>query len=360
MSDLQIAPKADMAKKREAWAKIGEAVSRLDMELQATAQAAIQSIVHPKGISEVKRAEELLSASRAIKVELENKRKELTLKFDKVSSRLMLPEKGLEEPIKKLSESIIAIKKEEQLRIDKEKKSAAILNKMEEYISSEFSRADAHYKNKILSDINSMYVFALEYVAPHNIDPFLNLKRSHFSHGSFNFIPLGKPEYKGLDAEFKKCVLKCATDASFYLGLYQDELQKKFSDYEVAYQNKEQALQISADEEEKKKAEIKAESQNAQLSFRLTAAAQPLTPQITTEFKALRKSYEIDMPETVMSVMAIMAAFSSHLQLCLPKLKVNKWFAFTPAQAATALCKVKAEDVNFHPLGITFKEVDKL
>lgn len=360
MSELQIAPTAEMAKKREAWAKLGEAVSRLDMELQATAQAAIQSIVHPKSIAEVKKAEELLSASRAVRLDLENRRKEVTLKFDKVSSRLMLPEKSLEEPIKKLSESIISIKKEEQLKIDKQKQSAAILTKMEEYISSEFSRADAHYKNKILSDINSMYAFALENIDPIGVAAFLNLKRSHFSYHSFNFSPLWKPEYKGIEAEFRKCILKYATDASIYLDLFHSTLEAKFSDYEVAYQNKEQALQISANEEEKKKAEIKTESQNAQLSFRLTAAAQPLTPQITTEFKALRKSYEIDMPETVMSVMAIMAAFSSHLQLCLPKLKVNKWLAFTPAQAATALCKVKAEDVNFHPLGITFKEVDKL
>jgi hypothetical protein len=41
-------------------------------------------------------------------------------------------------------------------------------------------------------------------------------------------------------------------------------------------------------------------------------------------------------------------------------LKVNKWFAFTPNQAATALAKVKCDDNNFAPAGIIFKEVDKL
>jgi hypothetical protein len=55
-----------------------------------------------------------------------------------------------------------------------------------------------------------------------------------------------------------------------------------------------------------------------------------------------------------------MAAFTANLQLCLPKLRVTKWMAFTPSQAAGALAKVKNDDNNFSPSGITFKKVDKL
>jgi hypothetical protein len=77
--------------------------------------------------------------------------------------------------------------------------------------------------------------------------------------------------------------------------------------------------------------------------------------------KALKKAYEVDMPETFDSVMKIFSAFMANKQKCLEKVNIKKWFvSFNADSAAKALAKVKSDDNQFAPLGIVWKEVDKL
>ncbi len=146
-----------------------------------------------------------------------------------------------------------------------------------------------------------------------------------------------------------------------YIQLYTNELRKKFIDYSVAYSNKKQAIELAAKEDEEKQKALIEEANNKETAIQLESVSEVLEVTVSgPEIKALKKSYEVNMPETVESVIMIMAAFTANLQLCMPKLKVTKWFKFTPDQAATALAKVKCDDNNFAPKGITFKEVEKL
>ena len=148
-------------------------------------------------------------------------------------------------------------------------------------------------------------------------------------------------------------------DVSPYVQSFRDGLAAKLSDYPVAFANKEQALKIQQDEAKATADALALKQQQSELASKMQQAAQPVSvePVIT---KALKKSYEVDMPDSVESILQVMAAFSANIHLCMPKLKVTKWWSFTPLQAANALGKVKSDNNSFEVTGITFKEVDKL
>ena len=141
--------------------------------------------------------------------------------------------------------------------------------------------------------------------------------------------------------------------------MFANEIEAKFFDYAVAFSNKEVALKQAEEEKAKKAQEIADAQQNQAVANKLESVAQAVTVD-TPMTKALKKSYAIDMPETIESALLIQAAFVSNLQLCLPKMRVTKWFDLKVSQCGDALAKLKCDDNNFQPSGIQFKEVDKL
>jgi hypothetical protein len=350
-----------LEQRKAGWARMGELVYTSELELQVMAQQPLLDLKLPTTIEEIVPAENKLKEIKAVQKSVENKRKELTAKFDDVSKRLMIPEKSLLEPIENLAKAIIVVKKEhEKIEAEKKAKEARII-KAKEFLLIEKARKEASLKESINILIDSAYTNALgsgnislealpDYLA--QCKSGLNTKR--FSpQNPLTEDELLVPEIKALADSI------WVFDTNYWLGIYHDELDKKFSDYEIALLNKVKALEISAKENEAKHAEIQAENRRKEVAAQLQSNATPILSE-GPAIKALKKSYEVDMPETVESVMAIMGAFSANLNACLSELRVSKWFSFTPSQAAGALGKLKSKDNNFNPSGIIFKEVDKL
>lgn len=352
-----------LAQKKNAWANMGEAVYKSEMQLQASAQAALKDLTLPLKIEDVPESEDRLRKLKSAQKEIEKRRKEITTPLDELASRLMQPEKSFNEPIKLLSESIITIKRnyEAEQRAIREKE-AEKLNLVQS-INMQKNDADAFYKTKINNYITKAFEHALQNaeITPDNVDGFI--KQCDAKYSVADFTPQKPVLYaKYHTAQDVEVLLNehWRIDSSGYVLMFQSQLRNKFSDFSVAFHNKQDALIKAKKEEEERLKAIEAEKQNKNLANQIDTMSTPLNAMVTPNVSALRKSYEVDMPETVESVIAIMAAFTANLPLCLPKLKVNKWFSFTPNQAAIALSKVKCDDNNFKPQGITFKEVDKL
>ena len=348
--------------KRTSWGQMGIVVYKQELQLQAEAQAVINSIVHPETIEDVPVAEMKLKEVKAAQKTIEGKRKEITSRFDDVIKRLMEPEKSFSDPIKTLSDNIITLKKAHEE--DQRKKQAISLdvNAIRMHYANEHSRIASELKAKVNNLVARCYEKALnENIEPDNVEAYLNASKEALMPQHFcfkvNAFVANHPDNSQLSEQLFNEVN--SVDVSVYINDFKKEVDFKFSDYSIAYNNKADALKLAKDQEEENARKIKEQRESQEMAARLELAATPVdvTPVFTKE---LKKTYEVDMPETVESVLKIMAAFSANINLCLPKLKVNKWFAFTPAQAANVLGKLKTDDNSFQPSGITFKQVDKL
>lgn len=350
-----------LEQRKAGWAKMGELVYTNELELQVMAQQPLLDLKLPTTVDEIVPAENKLKEIKAVQKAVENKRKEITGKFDEVTKRLMTPEKSLVEPIDNLSKAIISVKKEhERIEAEKKQKEARII-KAKEFLLIEKARKEASFKETINALIDSAYTHALGAgnITMELLPDYLEKCKSGLNPKRFSPVnPLTSDEL--LVPEINELSNSIwVFDTNYWIGIYHDELDKKFSDYEIALLNKDKALEIAAKENEAKQAEIQAENRRKEVAAQLQSNATPILSE-SPAIKSLKKSYEVDMPETVESAIAILGAFTANLNACLSELRVSKWFSFTPAQAAGALGKLKSKDNNFNPSGITFKEVDKL
>jgi hypothetical protein len=348
-------------KKRAAWGNLGVTVHETEQLLNLRAQAAVSKIKMPANIAEVPEAESQLKELKSAQKSIEAERKAITSKLDDLSQRLMLPEKSLNEPITNLSNSIIAIKKEEE-RIQQIKVlKAQEISSLKERIKSYLSQKDFEFRSDINNKVTQAYQHALQKdIKPEGIAEYINACVKKVGAIHFAVDRPGITLKYVLPEEYEQILEETFVfDANGYVELLGSELTDKFADYDVAYQNKQAALQLAEKEAAEKEAQLQKDLENQQIANKMEAASTPIINE-APQVKALKKSYEVDMPENMENAIKILSAFAANRTLCLPKLRVTKWFAFTPAQAATALAKVKCDDNNFQPLGIIFKEVDKL
>lgn len=354
---------AVLASKRNAWANMGEAIYTGELALQARAQAKLISITLPTKIEEVPQAEALLKELKGEMGAIEEERKKITGKLADVTARLMLPEKSMQEPIKSLETEIIKVKKVDAEQRAKKQAKDNELKECREYLISTLAKIDGDYKRMIADKVAKAYEYALGEgnIQMDGLDAFTQKAAVKFTEKDFTpgiperrLVHVSSEEYAAIAAEH------FTIDANSYVLAYVVELEKKFSDYDVALNNKEQAIQRAKQEQDTKLAAIAEEQTNKEVAAHMEAVSVDLSQSYGPVVKDLKEAFEVDMPETVESVIKIMSAFTANLQLCLTKLRVTKWMAFTPAQAAGALAKVKNDDNNFSPSGITFKKVDKL
>lgn len=362
MSTLATINTEELQAKRTAWGTFGELVYKTEISIQNKALQQINELTLPTDIEGIKAAEDLLKKMKAVKAEVQTERKAITGKTDALTARLMEPEKSLDEPIKTLEAAIIKVKKEheaaEKIKQDKEDERKRLIEDIKTYVA----RCDANYKTIINNNVDIKYKAALNSgLSPAGIEEYLQECCAAVTDATFPKAPPRIVSSLHTEDELKALLVEHVTiKRSEYVQLYAVELEKRFSDYEVAHHNKEEALRQAGEEKAAKEAEILQQQQQSTIAAKLESVATVINDTPTLFTKALKKSYEVDMPETIESVLAIQAAFAANIKLCMPKLRVAKWFAFTPAQAAGALAKVKCDDNNFQPSGITFKEVDKL
>lgn len=352
-----------LAKKRNAWANMGEAIYTGELALQARAQAKLIGITLPTKIDEVPQAESLLKELKGEMNSIQEERKKITSKLDEVTARLMLPEKSMQEPIKSLEAEIIKVKKADAEDRAKKQAKENELKECKEFLITTLANLDAQYKRMITEKVSKAYEYALGEgnIQLDGLDAFTQKAAAKFTEKDFTPVAPTRRLINVTNEEYSALVSEHFTvDANSYVLAYIVELEKKFSDYAVALNNKEHAIARAKQEEEAKIAAIAEEKANKEIAAQLEAASTDLNVSYGPVVKDLKEAYEVDMPETVESVIKIMAAFTANLSLCLPKLRVTKWMAFTATQAAGALAKVKNDDNAFSPSGITFKKVDKL
>ncbi len=350
-----------IAQKREAWAQMGEAVYRSELQLQIQAQAALADIELPTTIEQVPVAEDRLKNIKSSLAAITNNRKAVTSKFDDVTARLMVPEKSFAEPIKMLSDAIIGVKQAYEAESKKKQARFDEIKRCQDHYRNEKIRVEAELAAKVNALVTRCYEHALNKdVKAADVVAYLNTAKASVTADQF---PVQVRTFTPVILTAEECQAVCQDlakiDQQQFADLFARDVDAKFSDYAVAIANKEQALQLAAEEEKRKATEIGQQQQQQQVAAKLESAATSVNvePVIT---KVLKKSYEVDMPDTVESILAVMGAFSANIHLCMPKLKVTKWWSFTPLQAAAALGKVKSDDNQFAPAGITFKVVSKL
>lgn len=354
---------AIIEKKKAAWSEMGLAIHTTEMSLQAKAQEAINAIVFPTTIDEVTNAEVTLKTLKASQTSIENDRKTITEKFRAVADRLMGPEKSLAEPIKKLTDCIIGLKKEHELVMQKKQQKDNESKSVFEAANKFLSGLDAHYKKKILDQITNAHKWALENdVTMDKLNEYVSKCADKFNLMDFTFdiktaqIPntfyITKEEAEQI---FIDIVL---LDANDYLEQYRNDLQAKFEFYQLDYSNKQLAIAKSKEEAEKALGEIAEQKNNSDLAATLNTISTPLNT--VSEVKALKKLYKVEMPDDIKSAITIMTAFTSNLQLCQPKLRVKNMLKLSVDQMAESLAKVKCDDNSFSVTGIIFKEEVKL
>lgn len=349
--------------KKQSWIKLAEAVHFGELQLQAQASGAISAIVKPVKIEDIPAAEAQLKELKSTRNVIEVSRKAITSKFDAVSTRLMNSEKSLDEPIKNLTADIIAVKKrkEEADKLVQQKNDE--IKSVIERVKTLIAANDYEFKSQIGIKVSLAYEHALSTdVKPDKLEEYLTKIKANVGVVDFQ---INKPDI----LEFKTNCLKpdevttlindnFNTNPHAYVGIFQKELSEKFVDYATAYQNKADAIALSVKQQAEKEAALKAEEENKKIAAKLEASATEVT--VSTGVKALKKSYEVDMVESMDNAFLILSAFLANRDKCTSKTTVKKWFAFGADSAAKALAKVKSDDNSFNPQGIIWKEVDKL
>lgn len=360
-NELTVKVDEAVAKSKEAaWAKFGRGIYTTELKLQAIAQDAILKIKLPTTIEEVKAAEEQLKELKKVKVGLEVGRKEITSRFDAKSSELMQPEKSLDPKILELNNAIISVKKAEQVRQQAEQNKTDEMKRVRENLQKQLADIDAACKTKILNQITKAYEYALNNnVKPADVQKHINACAGKFTAFDFTANPF---EYKPVyitEAEYKAIEKELwVINADDHLANYQSELKAKFEFYEIEFNNKEAALQKSKEAETAAINKITDDKENKTIAATLESTATVLVG--TSDVKALKKAYKIDMIETEENAMILLKAYFANMALCKDKLQVKKWFNFSVSNIVSALEKVKNNDNSFAPTGVIFTEIDKL
>ena len=349
--------------KKQIWSEMGVATYNAELKLQAMASDACNKFSIPEKYEDLQEAESDLKNLKASQKQIETERKSITSKFDDLSSRLMISEKSINEPIKVLTEAIISVKKvyETKQKIvmlhnqERDNIKAMVLN----YVNAKDSELKSFISNKVSTALTN--ALSVANISIKGVNDYLLEWQNKYTSTTFT-APLPIHTAINISQEEANSIItnNFKWDGIFYYTLYKTELLKKFSDYEVQFHNKQQAIEIANKQEVEKQQALAIEKSNKKTALKLASIATPIDSISNSAVKELKKTYEVDMPETIESVLAIMGAFSANIHLCMPKLKVNKWFAFTPLQAGNTLAKVKCDDNNFAPQGIIFKEVSKL
>lgn len=349
-------------KRRASWGQLGVDILEHQFAFQARAQALIAKIKHPNKFEEIPACEALYKELRSGQATLEKDRKEDTSRLDYVSTQLMTAEKSLNDPLKGMYDAIVDKKKEQADVLAIKAAKDEEVRKFIETIKTRLSQHEFQSRSKISTDITAIYNTALETgILPTEINDYIQGKIKKFSMLDFELTTPTQFKVKHILPEEIDQLLEehWKTNPYAYYNIFVKDLQEKFSDYEVAFRNKEAALELSKKQAAEAAETLKVNQQNEETAIKLQATATPVM-HAGPAVKPLKKSFEVDMPETLDNAALILSGFFANLALCEKKTTVEKWFNFSAGHAAKALAKVKYDDNDFQPEGIVWKEVSKL
>jgi hypothetical protein len=154
------------------WAKFGLSKEDLNLELKNTALNIIKSVEKKVTKENVVECEEVLKNQKSAAKDLVAKRKTLTDRLDSVKSALMEHEKSLSEPLKKLENEIISVKK--TLAAEKAEKERKQKLKNDEITAFQTycNNYEFELKSFVQKRVNDAYDYALENPQDIPLDPY--------------------------------------------------------------------------------------------------------------------------------------------------------------------------------------------
>ncbi len=366
-TELQIQLSTDqialVEKKITQWASLGKNFAISELEIQNDVENLLKRIKIPTTIEEVPQAEVIYKNLNSEKLRIDERRKENTSVLDKYISLRMAPLKTVIDPLYKMHSAIVALKTEHEKIAQRIAEKAKEIVRIKEYLLNQVNYFDATCKTKIAELISVAYKYAL---GTGNISTSDSLKEyllkveanPKVSEQGFIYNPVMPKLVYTSEEEYANMVMEIDIPTN-YVELFKEELKKQFSDYEVAYHNKEKALQLEKEESAKKQLAIEEEKKNKDIAAKLEALAVPKAEVIVPGLKALKKSYVIDMPEDMDNAMKILGAFIANYKECSAKLGIKKAFNLSISNMITALEKLKNEENTFDVTGLIWKEVSK-
>ena len=288
----------------------------------------------------------------------------------------MKPEKSLQEPKKNLTYEIIKIKKAHEEEAGKITRKNEEIKKLNEYMIKHIAEQEEKVKLYISDLLSKAYTFALDKrIIPVEVHDYVKVcihggTSKHFSNkemlgGIKNILAFKVQPYTHFavnitDQEAKEITEKYSVDLAKHANEFEFLMNKKFSDYTVAFANIKDALIKDGNDRAENEKKIANEKINTQISAAVQAAAISLEATVAPATKALKKVYKIDMTNTFESMIVIFAAFLANKEECLKITSAKQWMKFTAESAALCLEKIKNDNPGFQPSGIKFVEVDKL
>lgn len=346
--------------KKKAWSEIGLAVHNANLSLEAKAKAAIDLIngTIPKSIDEVLGAETVLKEVKATINSIESKRKEITSKFDKVSSALMTHEKLVKDALPAYQNAIIAIKKDYEAQQAKKALEEAAERKAKEDAINYINKCYNDMKNMVSEQCQKTYEYALNKpVTVEKLKSYLIKVKETKTEKDFTIIQPDNISLSNFSHAFKQVDMAAPADM---LAYFHRAIDEKFKFYEVALKNKDAAIKAAHEQAEKEAAERAEELANAAVANRLETIATSIDTTFDNGVKELKKKYEIDMEDNEASALLIITAFVTNFKEAKEGIRVKSMMALSIAQMGSALAWMKNKDNAFSFTGINFKTVEKL
>lgn len=348
-------------KKMGQWASLGKSFAISEMEIANDVANLLKRIVIPTTIEDVPQAEAILKNLNSEKLRIIERRKETTSVLDSYIAKRMAPEKTITEPLAKLSEAIVALKTAHEKKQQEVELKAKEVVRIKEYLLNHVNSFDANCRTKIADLISASYKHALgagNISTNDSLKEFLVKVEARITDKDFIYNPVMPKLVYNNDEEYSNFVADISIPTD-YVSLFKEDLKKQFSDYEVAYHNKEKALELEKKAAAEKALAIEEDKKNKDIAAKLAAMAVPKAEVIVPGLKALKKSYVIDMEETIENRDKILGAFIANKVECDAKLGITKAFNLSVNNMIVALQKLKNDNNVFDVSGLIWKEVSK-
>jgi hypothetical protein len=348
--------------KKKAWSEVGEVVHNLNIELTNRANAAVNQLIVPTSIKDIKEAEEVFANVKKELRQIETDRKSLTSNFDAATEQLMKPEKLVIAKLKEFGDAMIKVKQEIKRIAEEESKKNEEHAKMLLEYTNQINKKYAEMKEYVATTCQKAYTHSLSEkseVTELNLDSFLaQVKAKRFTKDAFT--PSFDLENLSHAMAWKEAWKAANIPNPESMIVYaEQELKKKFEFFNVALKNKAEAVQAAKLAEEKAAADRAAELSAKETAAKLSTLA-AATVVVESGVKELKIKFVIDMPDDIANNLLIANAFIACYQEIKGGVRVTSLRKISIEQMGEALAWAKNKDERFSFSGIKFKTIDKL
>lgn len=301
--------------------------------------------------------QEAINKAKAILAQVPELRKSFTRYLDQISDSMMAIQKRAEG----LDALTGAIKRDLQLRLEKEKKDSAATAKTTEaanfkaHVQNEYVRIASEYRIALINQINESYVAALSQEMTD--DGLMNHMQKLAA--SLKTIERSKPTKFPYTlhqpAELNAIVATIA--APNYDSILTEaigSIAERFKLYHQDRQNAEVAKAQVQQETAAVASNVQAQSQKDQAVNTLMAKGESVVVDTLPGAKKVKRKFVIVIQETPEDTKKIVSEFLAHWNEVAPKLKIKSWANLSIKQMAAAL-----QEIDEQIAGLVYQEVTK-